>query len=148
MSNLLSAYYKFTHKPLLTERHHTRTIKEEPGSPAKSTSKRKLFSTTGSNPIGNIELFDEADILQGSSKQQKSGAGRAPHVRFEGAAGTSNTRPAPKPIRRSTRNPKANAKNEDDSKPGVDELFVKLGQEFQAIAKTCETIAETINFYA
>jgi sRNA-binding protein len=51
-------------------------------------------------------------------------------------------------VEEETRNPKANAKNEDDSKPGVDELFVKLGQEFQAIAKTCETIAETINFYA
>jgi hypothetical protein len=107
-----------------------------------------LFSTTGLNPIENIKLFDKADILQGSSKWQKSGAGRAPHVRFEGVVGMSNTRPAPKPTRRSTWNPKANTKNEDNSKPSVNELFVKLGQEFHAIAKTCEMIVEMINFYA
>ncbi|KIM73060.1 hypothetical protein PILCRDRAFT_15544 [Piloderma croceum F 1598] len=55
-------------------RHHTR-IKEEPTSPAKLTAKCKAYSTSGANSIGKIEVFNEADIPQGSSKQQKTSAG-------------------------------------------------------------------------
>jgi hypothetical protein len=146
VSNDFSAY-RPTDILLCTGRHHTRTatVKEEPASPAKPAAKRKVYSTSGTNPIGSIELFAEADMSQGIPKRHKAGAGGTAHVRFDSAATTSNTRPAPKPTRRSTRAAKTNPKVEDNSKLDVSELFERLGQEFHAIAKTCETIAEAIN---
>lgn len=122
-------------------RHQTR-VKEEPGSPAK---KRKVYSTSGSNSIGTMDPFDEADIPKGASKRQKTGTTR---VRFDGAAASSSTRPPPRPTRKSTRIPKANQKVEGDAKPDLEKLFERLGQEFHAIGRTCEMIAEEINLNA
>jgi hypothetical protein len=73
---------------VLIGRNHTR-VKEEPASPAK---KRKAYLTSGSNPIGTLEPFDEADSPQGSSKRQKTGPTR---IRFDSAAASSSTRPPP-----------------------------------------------------
>jgi hypothetical protein len=123
---------------IFTGRHHTR-VKEEPVSPAK---KRKAYSTSGSNPIGTIKPFDEADIPQGGSKRQKTGTTR---VRFDGVTAPSSTRPPPRPTRKSTRVSKANQKIEGSAKVDVDKLFERLGQEFHAIGRTCEMIAEEIN---
>jgi hypothetical protein len=69
-------------------RNHTH-VKEEPASPAK---KRKAYSMSGSNPIRTLELFNEADSPQGSSKRQKTGT---THVRFDSTAASSGTRPPP-----------------------------------------------------
>jgi hypothetical protein len=121
----------------LIGRHHTR-VKEEPASPVK---KRKVYSTSGSNSIGTIDPFDEADIPKGASKRQKTGTTR---VRFDGAAASSSTCPPPRPTRKSTRTPKASQKIEGDAKPDVDKLFERLGEEFHAIARTCGMIAEEI----
>jgi hypothetical protein len=45
----------------------------------------------------------------------------------------------PKATRKSTRATKAN------SKKNANELFVHLGQEFAAVAKTCEELAEVFD---
>jgi hypothetical protein len=135
--------YWYTDSFLFIGRHHTR-VKEEPASPAKPTAKRKAYSTSGSNAIGTIQLFDEADNPQSGSKRQKTSAGGTTQVRFDDATGTGSTRP-PRPTRKSTRGAKAGPKVEGNSKVEMDELFERLGQEFHAIARTCETIAEMIN---
>jgi hypothetical protein len=130
--------HRWTNACLFIGRNHTR-VKEEPASPAK---KRKAYSTSGSNPIGTLEPFDEADSPQGGSKRQKTGPTR---VRFDSAATSSTTRPPPRPTRKSTRASKANQKVEGDANVEVDKLFEMLAQEFHAIGRTCEKIAEEIN---
>ncbi|KIM87689.1 hypothetical protein PILCRDRAFT_4103 [Piloderma croceum F 1598] len=132
-------------------RHHTR-VKDEPASLAKQTGKRKIYSASGSNSIGTIKQLDEANIPQGGSKRQKTGAGATAHVRFDGVTVTPGTRPNPRPTRKSMRSSKATSKVEDNSSIELNDLFTKLGQEFyvigkacETIGKTCENIAETIN---
>jgi len=144
--------YSYTDRFSFAGRHHTR-VKDELASPAKATGKRKVYSASGSNSIGIIEQLNEADIPQGGSKRQKTGAGATAHVRFDGATATTSTRPTPRPTRKSTRSAKATPKIEDNSKLEINELFAKLGKEFYAIRKacenigrTCENIAETINW--
>jgi len=132
-----------------TGRHHAHTaiVKEEPGSPAKSAPKRKAYSTTGSNPIGSIKYVGKP---QGISKRQKTSAGGTSHVQFN-MAGPSNTHPAPRPVKKSAQAAKANPKHEDIPKPegiprlDMGELFERLGQEFHAVVRICETIAEAMN---
>jgi len=119
-------------------RNHTR-VKEETTSPAK---KRKAYSTSGSNPIRTLEPFDEADSPQGGSKRQKTGTTR---VRFDSVAASSSTCPPPRPTRKSMQACKDNQKIEGDADVEVDKLFEKLAQEFHAIGRTCEKIAEEIN---
>ncbi|KIM80450.1 hypothetical protein PILCRDRAFT_9631 [Piloderma croceum F 1598] len=123
-------------------RHHTR-VKDEPTSPAKQTGKCKIYSASGSNLIGTIEQLDEANIPQGGSKRQKTGAGATAHVQFDGVMVTPGTRPNPRPTRKLTRSSKATSKVEDNSSIELDDLFTKLGQEFYAIRKACETIGKT-----
>ncbi|KIM76568.1 hypothetical protein PILCRDRAFT_12625 [Piloderma croceum F 1598] len=122
--------------------HHPR-VKDEPASPAKQTRKRKMYSASGLNSIGTIEQLDEANIPQGSSKWQKTGAGATAHVRFDGVTVTPGTRPNPRPTRKLTQSSKATLKVEDNSSIELDDLFTKLGQEFYAIGKACETIGKT-----
>jgi hypothetical protein len=66
----------------LTGRHHTctKTVKEEPGSPAKLATKHRIYSTSGSNLIGNIKILGEADISQGTFKRQKTSTVGTAHV--------------------------------------------------------------------
>jgi hypothetical protein len=104
-----------------------------------------MYSTSGWNSIGTIDPLDEADIPKGGSKRQKSGTTR---VRFDSTAASSSTRTPPRPTRKSTRVPKANQKIEGDAKLDMDKLFEKLGQEFHAIGRTCEMMAEGINWHA
>jgi hypothetical protein len=50
-----------------------------------------------------------------------------------------NPEPGPRVTRKSTRSAKAS------SKKSAHELFERLGQEFRAVAKTCEDIAEALD---
>ena len=113
-------------------------VKEEPKSPGKSiATKRKVFSTTDARPIGQMESIDV--FTQGSSKRQKLASGGSSHVRFDGVLLNKPPHPAPRATRKSTRAAKAN------SKKGIRELFERLGEEFQAVAKTCEEISEALD---
>jgi hypothetical protein len=113
----------------------------EPKSPGKPiTFKRKAYSTTGTNSIGHLEPYDdELDPPQGSSKYQKTGAGETAVVRSNATTPPNNPHTALRLTRHSARSAKAN------SKKTVGKLVERLGREFQAIAKTCEGIAEAIN---
>jgi hypothetical protein len=108
------------------------TIKEEPKSPGRvTTRKRKVYSTTDANPIGVIEPIDDADTdpVQPAGKRAKTAFVSTSHVRFNGVA-------VPKATRKSTRVPKASSKKE---------LFARLGKEFASISKTCEELSETMD---
>lgn len=97
------------------------TLTAEPGN-----SKRKVRSTTDANPIGRIGAFDiEIDLLQTSFKRQRTGMS---YVRFDGVVLPNNQIP----IRRAT-------------KEKIGGLFKRAGQEFRAIAKTCEEIAMALD---
>ena len=108
------------------------TIKEEPKSPGRvTTRKRKAYSTTDANPIGVIEPINDADTdpVQPAGKRAKTASASTSHVRFDGVA-------VPKATRKSTRVPKASSKKE---------LFARLGKEFASISKTCEELSETLD---
>jgi hypothetical protein len=108
------------------------TVKEEPKSPARGSGrKRKAYSTSNANAIGFIEPVDDADLesAQPVGKRAKTASGSAPQVRFDGIM-------LPKGTRKSTRTAKASSKKE---------LYARLGQEFGAIAKTYEELAESMD---
>lgn len=99
-----------------------------------------MYSTTDANAIGRIETTTaDFDPAQGSSKRQKTGSTGSAQVRFHSVTIPKSAPPAPKATRRSARNTKAS------SKKGVSELFERLGQEFQAVAKTFDDLAEAMN---
>jgi len=111
------------------------TVKEEPKSPACPLGrKRKAFSTTDVNAIEFIEPVDDTviKITQPSGKHVKTASGSSSQVQFEGIM-------IPKGMRKSARTTKANSKKD------ISELLAWLGQEFGAIAKTCEEISESID---
>jgi hypothetical protein len=66
-------------------------------------------------------------------------AGETAVVRFNAMTASNNPHTAPRLTRNSARSAKANTKK------NVSELLERLGREFQAIAKTCEGIAEAID---
>lgn len=108
------------------------TVKEEPKSPARASGrKRKAYSTTDANAIGFIEPVGDADLepAQPAGKRAKTASGSASQVRFDGIMLAKGTR-------KSARNTKASSKKE---------LYARLGQEFGAIAKTYEEIAESLD---
>jgi hypothetical protein len=118
------------------------TVKEEVKSPSNpAASKRKLYSITDGAPIGrfdtsNLKLsFDPAP----NGKRQKTTSAGSSHVRFDGVVLGDNPEPGPRVTRKSTRSAKAS------SKKSAHELFERLGQEFRAVAKTCEDIAEALD---
>src|SRR5882672_4318596 len=104
-----------------------------------------MYSMSGSNLIRTIEPLNEADIHKGGSKWQKTGT---TCVQFDSAAASSSTHPTPRPTRKSMQVPKANQKIKGEAKLNMDKLFEKLGQEFHAIGRTCEMIAQDINLHA
>ncbi|KIM76563.1 hypothetical protein PILCRDRAFT_12622 [Piloderma croceum F 1598] len=111
------------------------TVKEEPKSPGRAAGKkRKVYSTTNANPIGTIEPIDDADTdaAQPVGKRPRTAAASASRVRFDGVS-------IPKATRKSTRTTKANSKKD------ANELFARLGQEFAAVMKTCEELAEAFD---
>jgi hypothetical protein len=84
--------------------------------------------------------MESIDVFaQGTSKRQKLASGGSAQVRFDGVMLNKPPHPAPRATRKSTRATKAN------SKKGMRELFEQLGEEFQAVAKTCEEILEVLN---
>lgn len=112
-------------------------MKEEPKSPGNSVpSKRRIYSTTDAKPIGRMDSMDVFE--EGSSKRQKLGSGRSAHVRFDGVI-LNKSQANPRTTRKSTRATRANTKK------GVSELFERLGQEFKAVAKTCEEISGALD---
>jgi hypothetical protein len=118
------------------------TVKEEVKSPVNpSASKHKLYSITDGAPIGclnttNLKLnFDL--VLNG--KRQKTTSVGSSQVRFDGVVLRDNAEPNPRVTRKSTMSAKAS------SKKSTHELFEWLGQEFWAVTKTCEDIAEALD---
>ena len=103
-------------------------MKDEPKSP--SMQKCKVYSTTGSAPIGHIATSD-FDITsgQGAPKRQKTGPSQD---QFDGVV-----------ILRPTRTSARVAKS--TNKVDIDELFQRLGQEFQVVAKTFKEISESMD---
>jgi hypothetical protein len=118
---------------------HPAVVKKELKSPdTKNPSKRKAYSTTGAHPIGRIDVFEgNFYTAPGSSKWQKTGTGASAQVRFDGVVIPNNQHM--KATRKSTRTTRAT------SKKNVNGLFEHLGQEFQAIVKTCGDITEAFN---
>ena len=113
---------------------HRQTVKEEPKSPAQPPRKRKAYSTTDASSIGRIEILgSDIDTAQPSGKRHKSSSGTS-QVRFNGVV------VPPGPPARATRKLTCAAKA--NGKKDMRELFERLGQEFGAVAKTCEDIAE------
>ena len=120
-------------------RHRPTAVKKEPKPPdTTNPSKRKVYSTAGAHPIGRIDAFEgDFDTAPGSSKRQKMASGASAQVRFDGVVVPNNQ--CTRTTRKSTRTTKATSKKD------VNGLFAHLGQEFQAIAKTCEDIMEALN---
>jgi hypothetical protein len=94
-----------------------------------------MYLATDAKPIGRIDSIDVFNS-QGSSKRQKTTSG----VRFDGVMVPKPPQPTHRATRKSTRSAKVN-----NSKKSTSELFERLGQEFQAIAKTCEEISEALD---
>jgi hypothetical protein len=78
-------------------------------------------------------------FTQGTSKCQKLTSGGAAHIQFNGMMLNKAPHLTPRATRKSMQATKAN------SKKGMSELFKQLGQEFQAVAKTCKEILEVLN---
>jgi hypothetical protein len=90
--------------------------------------------TTDANPIGIIKPIDDANAnaAQPVRKRPKTTATSASRVQFDGVS-------IPKATRKSTHTAKANSKKD------ANELFACLGQEFAAVAQTCEELAEAFD---
>jgi hypothetical protein len=117
-------------------------VKEEVKSPVNpAASKHKLYSITDGAPIGRLDTsnlkldFDPAP----NGKRQKTTSAGSSHVRFNGVVLGDNAEPGPRVTRKSTWSAKAS------SKKSAHELFEWLGQEFQAVTKTCEDITEVLD---
>ena len=106
-------------------------IKEEPKSPAKAIGgrKRKAYSTINSDVIGTIEGPIDIDFESAPSAGKR--VKTAPSGEFDGVILTWTTR-------QSAQTAKVSAKK------GTRELFKQLSQQFGAVAKTCEDIADTM----
>ena len=95
-----------------------------------------MYSTTDSTPIGTINPPDiDFNPTQPDGKHQRVAAKATSRVRFDGVAVPHRPPAATRVTRKSTK----------ATKPNTKELFVRLGQELQNIAKTVEEIAEGLN---
>jgi len=95
-----------------------------------------MFSTETANPVGMVDVLDADTAPPPVSKRQKTASASSSRVRFDGVELHDRRDIAPKPTRRSARSAKANTKKD------VGQLFGQLAKEFEAIAKTCEEIAQ------
>ena len=112
-------------------------VKEELKSPGNSVpSKQRIYSTTNVKPIGRMDSMDVFE--EGSLKCQKLGSGRSAHVHFDSMI-LNKPQATPQTTRKLMRATRANTKK------GVCKLFERLGQEFKAVAKTCEEISGALN---
>jgi hypothetical protein len=107
------------------------TIKEEPKSPGHiATRKRKAYSTKDANPIGILELVEDADAdadadtAQPAGKCAKTAAASSSRVRWSGYS----------KAYKEVRTAKTNSKKE---------LFAHLSQKYATITKTYEELSET-----
>jgi len=91
--------------------------------------------------IGQMDAIDVyMDPPQAIGKRKKTVASGSAHVVFDGVALPPKTQqPSARPTRKSTRVAKATTKKETTSA-----LFLRLGQEFGALAKTCEELGEAL----
>jgi hypothetical protein len=110
-------------------------VKEEPKSPTQPANKKhKAESTTDVSAIRHTQTVSVAlNPTRPSGKRHKAAFGGPSQVRFNGIT----VPPTPKATRNSTRATKANLKKD------IHKLFEQLGQEFRAVGKTCEEIAES-----
>jgi hypothetical protein len=117
-------------------------MKEEVKSPVNlSASKHKLYSITDGAPIGRLDTTNlklNFDLALNGKRQKTTSVGSS-QVRFDGVVLGDNVEPGPRVTRKLTRSTKAS------SKKSAHELFERLGQEFWAVAKTCEDIAEALD---
>jgi len=103
--------------------------------------KRKVYSTRNADAIGQMNAIDiDMDPPQAIGKRQKIIASESPRVQFDGVVlPPKQQKPSARPIRKSTRVAKATSKKDRTS-----DLFLRLGQEFRALAKTCEELGEAL----
>ena len=103
-------------------------IKEEPKSPAQTTTRRcKVYSTVNGTSIGEVEVLDEGptSTSQPPGKQARMATGSS---RFEGVV-------IPKITRKSTQNMK------ESLEVDMVEMYRRLGRELAAVAKTFNEMA-------
>src|SRR5882762_344821 len=113
----------------------------EPKSPVPSApKKRNIYSTTDANAIGQMDPIDiDFNPPQTLGKRKRlviSGPSRVP---ADGAAPPPKPQCFSRPTRKTTRVTKAAS-----TKNTTSDLFARLGQEFHAIARTCEGLAEAL----
>jgi len=116
-------------------------VKAETRSPGPSApKKRKIYSTTDANAIGDMDPID-VDFAppQAIGKRNKTVASGSAHVEFDGIMLPPKQQPPGRPTRKSSRVSKATSKKNTRS-----ELFTRLAQEFRALASTCEEIGEVL----
>ena len=105
------------------------TVKEEPPSPLMK--KRKVYSTTDANAIGRMDpVHIDFDPPPANTKRQRTSSSSA-CICFDGVSVP--PQPTARATMKSTRAAKVNTKKE---------LFDRLAQDFQAVAKTLEEIGE------
>jgi hypothetical protein len=111
------------------------TVKEEPKSPAQAAGrKRKAKSTTDSNPITVIDGPIDVDFsfdppVPPVRKRSKTAPVSTPRVHFDGAEAQTST----------TKSTRSAAKKD------LRELFKRLGEEYDAVSKTFEQIADMVD---
>jgi hypothetical protein len=94
--------------------------------------KRKMYSTTDANPIGQIgPMRLDFTLPEPAAKRQR--VGKSTRVRFDGVAVPDKAASTTRATRMSTRATKASSKKE---------LFGRLARELRAVVKTVEEIAE------
>jgi hypothetical protein len=136
----ISKYMQLMNILLHTGHRHCPTVVKKELKPLDTTNllKCKVYSTASAHPIGHIDTFKgDFDTTPGSSKCQKTASGVSAQVQFDGVVMHNNQ------CTRATR--KSMQTTRVTSKKDINRLFERLGQEFQAIVKTCEDIAEALN---
>ncbi len=115
-------------------------IKDEPRSPIQAAPrKRKVYSTTDANAIGHMDPVEiDFDPPKTVGKRRKVVASGSATVHFDGVAIPAMPPQSAKATRKSARVAKTTSRKD------VSELFSQLGQQFHAIANTCEEIGEAL----
>ena len=128
------------HIILFTGRHARDVAIKEPRSPVPSASrKRKVYSTTNANAIGLMDSIDiDFDPPPVVGKRRKAVASGSVSVQFDAVALPTIPQASARATRKSTRVSNATMKKD------MSELFTQLGQQFRAIAKTCEELGEVM----
>jgi hypothetical protein len=115
-------------------------LKEEPQFPVPSVpKKRQVDLSTDANSIGNMDQIDiDGNHPQAIGKRRRTGTSGPARVQFDAIELPEASNHAVRETRRSTRVAKGKGKQH------AADLFSRLGQEFRAIAKTCEELGDTL----